>query len=318
MSVTLANYKIPKDPSALQRHVFTSNDKDDRELWHKAYGMRSLLETVANHHGETVGHNQLRKYTRDPRILLEWIDQATLADLAALRGAMNRVTWGVHVYNYLLSCWLVYRTKYQATLVCRIGKFAKELTVKQQVNALADHLQELKKFATANGFNLLWAFDHDELPTPQEELAETRKRVNTFHVHIYCSHKVLFRWCRDDANLAPFVPRHTVLTGTHPVRLPKLRGGGMIDWAYFSPSKDEGAFTQSVPNTLAYVAAKVTALHMRQTKPNIEGDSYTATHANRTARYVARVVSQSDPKGKPRKHWGYIGFGAKGTKFEMI
>jgi hypothetical protein len=313
--VSLARYRIPKDPEAHLRHVFRSNDKDDKEVWHKAYGMRTLIESVANYHNDPLTPNQLRKYRNNPGLLLEWIDNATLVDFKKLRSALTRHKWGVNVYNYLFSCWLVYRTKYQATIVCRLGKHTQALTAKQQVNALYDHLQELKKFAAANNFDLLWSFDHDELPPKGEG---PRQRINTFHVHVYCSHRQLFRWCRVEANMLPFVPRHTVLTAVVPVRLPKLRGGGMIDWVYDAPDGKESPFEQHVPNTLAYVAAKTSALHMRQTKPNIEGDSYTVTHGNRTAKYVKRVVSASDPKGKPRKHWGFVGFGVKGTKFELI
>lgn len=317
MAVELANYRIPKDPDAIQRHVFTSNDRDDKELWHKAYGMRTLLESVANYYKEPLGYNQLRKYTRDARVLLEWLDTATLDDFKKLRGALSRMSWGVHVYNYLWTCWLVYRTKHQAVLVCRIGKGVQELTAKQQVNALAEHLEVLKKFAIANNFSLLWAFDHDELPPKKKGEPEPR-RINTFHVHVYCSHKALFTYCREEANLLPFVPRHTAMTGVVPVRLPKLRGGGMIDWIYYAPGTNESPFEQTVPNTLAYAAAKTSCLHMRQSKPNVEGGIYTVTHTNRTARYVRKVVTSSDPKGKPRKHWGFLGFGVKGTKHELV
>ena len=311
--ISLADYRIPKDPSALQRHVFTSNDKDDKELWHKAYGMRTLLESVANYHNQPIGHNQLRKYTRDPRVLLEWIDNATLDDFKKLRSALSRMEWGVHVYNYLWTCWLVYQTKYQSSIVCRLGKNTQELTARQQVNALYAHLQVLRRFAEANNFSLLWAFDHDELPPKGDK----RKRVNTFHVHVYCSHKALFTYCREAGNLLPFVPQHTVLTATVAVRLPRLRGDGMIDWVYYAPNGNETPFAQSVPNTLAYAAAKTSGLHMRQSKPNLEGGIYTVTHTNRTAKYVKRVVTKSDPKGKPRKHWGYLGFGVKGSKHEL-
>lgn len=311
--VNLANYRIPKDAVGNQ-HVFTSNDKDDKELWHKAYGMRTLLESVANHAGKPLGHNQLRKYTQDPRLLLEWIDQATADDFKKLRNALTRMPWGAVVHNYLLTCWFVYRTKWQSTIVCRIGNGIPSLNAKQQVNALNAHLQEIRKFALANGFDLMWAFDHDDLP----EKGEKRRRVNTFHVHLYCSHKALFKWCREVSNLAPFVPRFTVLTATVPVRLPKLRGNGMIDWVYDAPKGKESPFEQSVPNTLAYAAAKTAGLHMRQSKPNVEGGIYTVTHVNRTANYVRKVVTNSDPKGKPRKHWGYQGFGIKATKHELL
>lgn len=310
--LNLANYRIPKEPLANQ-HVFTSNDKDDKELWHKAYGMRTLFESVANHAGTPLGHNQLRKYTHDPRMLLEWIDAATMADFKTLRNALTRMSWGVTVYNYLFTCWLVYRTKWQTSLVIRIGKGIPTLKAKQQVNALFDHLQVLRKFALANNFDLLWAFDHDELPPKGE-----RRRTNTFHVHLYCSHKTLFTFCRDVNNLMPFVPRYTTLTATVPVRLPKLRGNGMIDWVYDAPKGKDSPFEQAVPNTLAYAAAKTAGLHMRQSKPNIEGGIYTVTHTNRTAKYVRNVVTKSDPKGKPRKHWGFLGFGIKGTKHELL
>lgn len=313
MAIILANYVIPKDEAAFQRHVFTSNDKDDKELWHKAYGMRTLLESVAVKYGSPLGKNQLRKYTLDPRLLLEWVDNSTVEDFKKLRGALNRVEWGALVHNYLFTCWLVYRTKWQATLVCRLGSEA--LTPKQQINALTEHLQELRKFALANNYDMLWAFDHDDLPPKS---AGEVARVNTFHVHIYCSHKALFRWCREESNLLPFVPHQTVLTGTMPVRLPKLRGGGLIDWVYYSPKGTESPFSQAVPNTLSYAAAKTSGIHMRQTKPNVEGESYTATYGNRTAKYVQREVTKSDPKGKPRKHWGYIGFGIKGAKYELL
>lgn len=314
MAINLANYKIPKDEAAFQRHVFTSNDKDDKELWHKAYGMRTLLQTVAAFHNEKINPNQLRKYTNDPRLLLEWVDNSTPDDFKKLRGALNRVEWGNLVYNYLLACWLVYRTKWQATIVCRLGEV--ELTPKQQVNALNEHLQELRKFAMANNFDLLWAFDHDELLPKKKGEPEVR-RVNTFHIHVYCSHKALFRWCREESNLT-FIPKHTVLTGTMPVKLPKLRGGGMIDWVYYSPTGSDAEFSQAVPNTLAYAAAKTTGIHMRQSKPTNEGESYTVTHSNRTARYVQKTVTLSDPKGKARKHWGFLGFGVKGAKYELI
>jgi hypothetical protein len=314
--VSLSKYRIPKDPDAHLRHVFRSNDRDDKEVWHKAYGLRTLLESVANYYNSPLAPNQLRKYRNDTRLLLEWIDTATMQDFKTLRSALSRMPWGVNVYNYLFTCWLVYRTRYQATLVCRIGKGAVELTAAQQVNALAEHLQELKKFATANNFDLLWSFDHDELPPKRED--KQRQRINTFHVHVYCSHRALFRWCREEGNLLPFVPRHTVLTAVVPVRLPKLRGGGMIDWVYDAPGGAESPFAASVPNTLSYVAAKVAGLHMRQTRPNVEGQSYTVTHSNRTAKYVRKVVNDSDPKGKPRRHWGFIGFGVKGTKFELL
>jgi len=312
--ISLANYRIPKDPSAIQRHVFTSNASDDKELWHKAFGMRTLLESVAIYSGQPLGHNQLRKYTRDPRVLLEWITAATPADFSALRSALSRMPWGVMVYNYLWTCWLVHKTKYQSTLVCRLGKNTQALTARQQVNALYEHLQVLRKFAEANHFSILWAFDHDELPPK----AARKKRVNTFHVHIYCTHKNLFTFCREEVNLLPFVPRHTVLSATVPVRLPRLRGDGMIDWIYHAPGGADTPFTQLVPNTLAYTAAKTSGLHMRQSKPNAEGGISTVTHTNKTARYVTRVVGASDPKGKPRKHWGYQGFGIKGSRHDLV
>lgn len=269
------------------KHQITRHTNDNTDIWKKSYGLARLLHATANMHGEIISKKALPKYRNYPHSLMQWVADAKASDIKALQVALSNFKWGLGVYHYLRTCWMINQCTVQTTLIIRKAVQQKSgFSDASQIKHLRDHIKAIEKLAKIRGKNLVWVFDKSPLK---------HDKPYTFHVHVYSNSKRLLKDAQDFDNLLPFVQTYTVHTRTVSISKPTVDGlykGNIIG--------------DKTLNSLSYGASKVTGLLIGHIKNDI-------TSATRHSLYHRTVVDAfAMHRGGIYRHWGYTGFGLKG------